>query len=247
LADQPDDANRALHAIMDCETFRRRLLIDPFDQDPELRAHGRGCPACAGEAERALAFEAQLRRALADEAGCAGQGSRHVRRRRLAAALLALLPLLGAGIWWLTVAGRGPAAEEVTAAALAHVRAEIRLIDGPRNALESARARPATVDILLRGLGMRDRLVLGAEAERLRYAGRCRIGDQDGLHLVLDGRRGPVTVLLMPRRALAAPVEAASERFDMLVLPAGDDAALALLGEHGEPLGDLARRLAPQR
>jgi hypothetical protein len=101
------------------------------------------------------------------------------------------------------------------------------------------------VDLLLRGLHLPGAVDLGGDADRLRYAGRCRIGGDDGLHLILDGRRGPVTVLLLPGRSPARPLEAASQRFDVLVLPTAG-AALALLGERGEPLEALGRRLSPR-
>jgi len=52
---------------VDCNDFKRRLMTDPMDRDPEFRAHARGCTECAAEADRALVFEAELRRALAAE------------------------------------------------------------------------------------------------------------------------------------------------------------------------------------
>jgi hypothetical protein len=52
-------------------------------------------------------------------------------------------------------------------------------------------------------------------------------------------------VLLLPGRSPARPLEAASQRFDVLVLPTAG-AALALLGERGEPLEALGRRLSPR-
>lgn len=233
---------------MDCDSYRRRLLIDPRDPDPDLRAHAQRCRDCAREAKQARAFEKRLRRALADEV--AGAPPRQPRARgggrRLVPIPLLLVALLAAGGTWLALrSGRADDAGEVLAAALGHVRDEIAMIDGPRTGLTSARARPAAVDLLLRDLDLGGRLDVAADAGRLRYAGRCRIGRRDGLHLILEGRSGPVTALLLPKRRLAGPQQAASERFDILLVPAGD-AALALFGESGEPLEEIARELIPK-
>ena len=234
---------------MDCESVRRRLLTDPRDPDPALLAHTRVCRACAREARETRAFERRLLRALADETAAApdrAPGNARLHRPLVLLALL-VLPLLAAGGWWLAIqSGRDSDAGDVLAAGLGHVREEIAMIDGTRAGLSSARARPATVDLLLRGLDLQGRIRLDGDWDRLRYAGRCRVGDRDSLHLILEGRRGPVTALLLPGRRLAGPREAVSRRFDVLLVPAGD-AALALFGEHGEPLQDLARRLMPPK
>jgi len=228
---------------MDCETFRRRLLIDPADPDPRLRAHAETCPACAREVRRATAFEAQLRRALADETAPQGNAAAHRRPRQLLPALLGLLGLLGVGIWWLMPGPGSGGTEALAATAVAHVRDEIELLEALGSGLTRAQSRPESVALLLEGLGVPQRLRIdGGLAERLRHAGRCVIGTRYGLHLVLQGQRGPVTVLLLPGREIAAQHSTTSKRFDILLAPAGD-ATLALLGEHGEPLQELAQRL----
>lgn len=50
---------------MNCIEFRRRLGSDPHDREADMLAHRDGCPTCASARERALAFDAELERAMA--------------------------------------------------------------------------------------------------------------------------------------------------------------------------------------
>lgn len=226
---------------MDCEEFKRRLLTDPMDTDPEFRGHARRCPPCAAEAERALAFEAELRRALAAETGEPLPDDADAARRRRRWLLLALLPLLAAVAWWVLHVAPIPFGDAAGRAlgqmAVAHVASEPELLDtAGRRAVPVRQAR-----LLLRNLGV-DALPRLASGPTLRYAGPCRIGEQAGAHLVMDGDRGPVTALVLPGAAQAGAARVRAGAFDALLIP-GSDGAVALVGERGEPLDAVAARL----
>jgi hypothetical protein len=225
---------------MDCEEFKRRLLTDPMDPDPAFRGHARDCPPCAVEAEQALAFEAELRRALAAEAGeplPEESGARHGRRWLL----LGLLPLLAALVWWglhLAPVPTGKAtARALAGLAVEHVRSEPDLLDtAGRAAVPVPAAR-----LVLENLGVEKMPRLGA-GPTIRYAGRCRMGDADGAHLVMDGDRGAVTALVMPVVASTFPMSVRRDGLRALLLPHGRG-AVALVGQPGERLRPLAERL----
>ncbi|WP_295884506.1 DUF3379 family protein [uncultured Thiohalocapsa sp.] len=226
---------------MDCEEFKRRLLTDPMDPDPAFRDHARECPPCATEAGRALAFEAELRRALAAETGeplPEASGARHGRRWLL---LVGLLPLLAALVWWglhLAPVPTGMAtARALAGLAVEHVRSEPDLLD---TAARAAVPVPAA-RLVLGNLGVETMPRLGA-GPTLRYAGRCRMGEADGAHLVMDGERGAVTVLVMPIVASTVPMLVRRDGLRALLLPHGHG-AVALVGQPGEPLRPLAERL----
>jgi hypothetical protein len=225
---------------VDCDEFKHRLMTDPTDADPEFRAHAGRCADCAREAEQALAFEEQLRRALSAEAGTAPiQRPRGGHGRWM---LLGLLPLAAALLWWaLHLRPIDGVGQTLGALAIEHVQAEQHLLD-------TASVEPVSVgaaDLLLKNLGLGRSLVFSS-APTLRHVGRCRIGPRDGAHLVMDGERGPVTALVMPSAGLAYPNGASAtarrDRFDALILPDGED-AVVLIGEHGEPLGRTASAL----
>lgn len=63
--------------MLDCLRFRRRLLIDPWCQDPDLLRHVAHCPRCTRAAKRAFLFESKLRAALEQEypATAGGRGA----------------------------------------------------------------------------------------------------------------------------------------------------------------------------
>ncbi len=225
---------------MDCDEFRRRLLTDPMDSDPELRGHARRCPPCAAEAKQALAFEVALRRELAAAAGRPeGDATTvHGRRRWL---LLGLLPLLVALVWWVSQVAptsfAGRARESLGHMAIAHVQAEPDLLDTAGQ--PAVPARIAT--LLLDTLGVDEPPLLDA-GPTLRHVGRCRMAKQDGAHLVMDGRRGPVAALVIPASPRARLARVRAGGFEALLLPRGAG-AVALVGHQGEPLGALAVRL----
>ena len=50
--------------MMDCMQYRRSMLADPHDPDPDFREHRRGCHECNLYTERLLRFESRLERAL---------------------------------------------------------------------------------------------------------------------------------------------------------------------------------------
>jgi hypothetical protein len=81
---------------MNCEEFRRQLLIDPSCDEPAFREHAGDCSECAGVLEEALRFEQALRTALAAELAPAGETE-----ARISGALpLRVLSFLLAALRW---------------------------------------------------------------------------------------------------------------------------------------------------
>ena len=220
---------------MNCLEFRYRLSTNPRDRSADLLAHREACPACA-------AFAADTARCEVDLAEAArlpvpttlaarlvlNQTIHHTRRRRmLASAALALAALgVAAGAWW---TWHPVTLEE---AVVAHVLEERELLaaTGP--------ASPAEVAGVLRAAGLAPR----AEIGEVRYAGVCRIGRHTSGHLVLPGRRGPVTVLLLPQEPVAAARRLERDGFQGMIVPTGRG-SMAILGEPGEELAPVERRL----
>jgi hypothetical protein len=232
---------------MNCRDFRRRLLVDPAREDAEDARHAARCPACAAERARARAFEDRLRTLLAEDVEThpvppAGRCERP-RRLRMIPRALAATALLAFGLiaWlgdnlqpgWPTAPSHAPLATAV----LDHIAAEPA-------ALETGGEVPKpTVSLLLVSLGLRlDLQALGAGLEPVRYAARCRIAKHDGLHLVLTGAAGPVTLLLMPNTPLGRSAPIRSARFAGLLIPAGRG-SLAIVGTPDEPVTPIARRI----
>jgi hypothetical protein len=70
------------------------------------------------------------------------------------------------------------------------------------------------------------------------YAQTCVINGRSVPHLVMQGRHGPVMILLMPDEKIAAAIPLSDEDMHGVILPVGDG-SVAILGPRGEPLGDI--------
>jgi hypothetical protein len=222
---------------MNCEEVQRKLLEDPDSRDPELLAHATHCAACAGERERALAFERRLRASMevdppADLETRLKAAPKPGRRGIPLAVAAALLVMMVAGSWlvsgWWPASGQQRLAGEV----LEHIRAEAHYLE-VRQALPAAE-----LTALLDQFGAR----LNGNLGTVYHASRCPLNGRDGVHLVLAGRRGPVTVLLLPGVGISEPQAVASDRFTGVLLPA-TFGTMAVVGGPGEMVDPLVRRL----
>ncbi len=224
---------------MNCLEFRRRCLADPASQEAEFVAHRRNCPRCAGFAAGVTQLDRKITEALQVDVP-EHLGSRivlrqslyrdqhHQRRRRvhaLAASLIVAIGLTTA----LVLTNRGPSLDQRV---LAHIDRERELLSTRE---EVAQAKLVSV---LRSAGAE----LMGDLGNVRHASLCPLSEHGGAHLVFDGRKGPVIVLLLPKEFVAAPTAIQRKEISGLVLPTGNG-SLALVSEHGEPLQEIAQRI----
>lgn len=229
---------------MNCLECRRRLLVDPADKGDELLRHLATCDQCAREAQRAWAFEKQLRSVLGvqEPAGLEPQTPlerskvdqpvmRSAGRWALAAGLVVSL---GLGTWigpGLLEEG-GPRTSVLAVSVIEHIEHEM-------NHLEVAHEVSSNnVALLLSQFGAG----LLNEIEPVRYAGRCRMHRSDGVHLVVQGEKGPVTVLLMPGEYLESPERVGFSRFSGILIPT-EYGSMAVVGERSERLDPVVKRI----
>jgi hypothetical protein len=227
---------------MDCVTFRRRLLEDPSRGDADLLTHESGCTGCAEFARRTRADEARLRAALqvapppelVERIQLAASFEKPERRRErhwLAAA--AGVALLGVGLsaaWFLTpLERRGLSLAD---SVLHHVR------DETHHMREVGPVPGWQLEALFAAYGAR----LTGELGTVNFAARCIMRKKTGIHLVLPGEAGPVTVFFMPDEFAASVDAVADSRFSGYIEPA-PWGSIAVVGEAGEPLEGMAERL----
>lgn len=74
------------------------------------------------------------------------------------------------------------------------------------------------------------------------YAQSCQIHGHDVPHLVIQGERGPVTILLMPHEKVDGPQSVLGESVNGVILPVGDG-SIAIFGERDEPLGRIEKKV----
>ncbi len=80
------------------------------------------------------------------------------------------------------------------------------------------------------------------DAGLITYAMSCRINGRDVPHLVIQGEKGPVTILLMPEEMIdeARPLD--GDNVHGVILPVGDG-SIAIIGEKDESLDHIQQNI----
>lgn len=229
---------------MNCLDFRRRLLTDPFATDHELDAHAQRCAACANFARELRAQEVALRQLLqsaappSDLAGRILHSVRGDRRTRIqqrwwfsAAAGL----LLAIGVSFASLISnsleRGHAA--LAQSVLTH------LDDEAHHLHEVGPVSSGRLQWVFKRFGAE----LVQDIGPVNFAAECLMRNRTGVHLVLPGTIGPVTVFFMPDEMTDATLPVDSARFHGRILPTRWG-SIAVVGEPGEALDGIGERLA---
>ncbi|MFW2372933.1 MAG: DUF3379 family protein [Gammaproteobacteria bacterium] len=86
----------------------------------------------------------------------------------------------------------------------------------------------------------------GAELKQdigqVNYLGSCNIANKEGVHIVLSGVKGSVTIMMLPHIKIDTEQNISDERFQGTILPAGKG-SMAILGEKGEPLDQIEQTI----
>jgi hypothetical protein len=213
--------------MMDCAQYRRSILADPHDPNPELKQHLEGCSICPAYTERLLRFEGRLERALrvgvpqaarpqpiAPRMRAPWRGL-SIGRGRLAMAASVLFALVVAGGLWLAAPPPSLAADVV-----AHMAGEPQAwarTDVPVPASELA-------DVL-RDSHMR----LDPNAGMVSYAQSCLFRGHRVPHLVVQTEMGPVTVMVLVHESVTKPVPFDEEGYRGVIVPVAGHGSLAVL------------------
>ena len=223
---------------MNCLDFRRRIAARPERLDETLTRHVRECTACARFETELHELDEDIRRVLDVPVPeqlapriLLAQSTRCRRRQsRLwwlasAASLLLLVGLIVAIV-------NQRADEPLEDVVVAHIRAEAHHLternDVPVEKLQNVLAR----------VGQRVVGDIGA----INYAGVCPIGARNGAHLIIEGQRGPVTVLILPATVVAQRRSIDVTDLHGMILPA-ENGSIAIVGTPGEDLEPVARRI----
>jgi len=224
---------------MEFSEFRRLLGADPRNRDPAFMQARESSPefrAAAAEADR---FEDQLERALAVRAPSdlsellrtiprtAPFAGEHRRRWRFAMAAAVLIAVGAAGLTWRMNTGWDSVPDYVAD----HFRHDGQTL------LSLAAGRPASVDVgaVLAEFGM---TASPALAGIVAVVKTCPTPDGKGVHMVLDTERGLVTLIYMPRTAVA---DGEHVRFDDrdAVLVALESGSAVIVGSESQQLAGL--------
>ncbi|MGD2119505.1 MAG: DUF3379 family protein [Chromatiales bacterium] len=231
---------------MNCEDFKTLLLQQPHNQDEAFHQHRRSCSACETAYQQAMQFEKQLIDALntptppelptrlLQEARTRQQQRK--KRAWLKYSLAAsLLLVISSAVYLFQVVQ----IQSLPKFVLAHIEHEVNQLDN-RLQVNAGRLARLSADF--------DGGYLQTLKQKITYVEKCWLRTGYGLHLIVEGQTGPVTLLLMPNEATTQTVAVRSERFTGNIYPLARG-SFALVGEHGESIEMLAEslRMAMQR
>ena len=126
-------------------------------------------------------------------------------------------------------AGHGSLAEEILAH-LDHEPHALRVSDEAVSDARLTRIVPANLATLDHSAGL------------ITYVQTCKINGKLSPHLVIQGKSGPVTVILMPEERIRSAQTITGERINGVILPVGNG-SIAIIGGEDEDLEPIQRRL----
>lgn len=239
---------------MQCEDYRQAIAAEPSAPGEEVLAHLAACPGCATLLDEVQALDADIARALeidvpelelpalpAAEAprGDAVVSMRERAGRRARPGRPMMLAGLAAGIAAVAMVSLlrpsdTPALAEAVIAHMDHEQASRRVTAVPvaEQALDAVVA--PRISRLPDGIGL------------VSYASSCVIRGNTVPHLVVQGERGPITLILLPDEKTERAIPLSGEHVHGLLLPVGEG-SIAIIGGREDQMDEVeatGRRVA---
>jgi hypothetical protein len=225
---------------MNCEEYRQATGTDPdYDGGAD---HLSDCAACREYRAGMRKLDARIKLALAIDVPeltlpDLPESDTVVplrRRRRATPAWLALAATVAiAAILGVRMLGVGVQYDSLADEVIAHLDHEPAALRVTDVAISDERLHsvvPADIAELDHGAGV------------ISYAQTCIINGKRVPHLVIQGAKGPVTVLLMPEEPVAEAIELAGQNVNGVILPVSGG-SIAIIGATGERLDTVREEL----
>jgi hypothetical protein len=224
---------------MNCDEYQQAVGADPdFDGGVE---HRNECAVCQAYRDDMRALDAQIRRALALDVpdlripDVASVTDIATRRRITTPAWLALAAtvLLAVFVGLQFGDDTGISEDELAREVLAHVMHEPMALRTSNVAVADEHLHevvPATIAAMDHSAGL------------ITFAETCPINGNDIPHLVIQGRAGPVTILLLPEEKVSGAIELNDEYRHGVILPVGDG-SVAIIGTKQEKLEQIQEKV----
>jgi len=221
--------------MMTCEEYREAVAANPLYEGGD--SHASQCPACQAFQTDMQALDSKIARALAisvpelkmpELADVDSSIVSVLRTRRLTtpawlavAATVAIAAVLGFRMLGNDLSY--PSLADEIVAHLEHEPYALRVTDKSVSDSRLARVIPADLATMDHSIGL------------ITYAQSCVINGKEVPHLVIQGERGPVTILLMPGEKVDSRQSFSGQSINGVILPVGDS-SIAIIGEDGENL-----------
>ena len=227
---------------MNCEEYREAIAADPsFDG---AAGHLSECAACQAYRKEMLELDKAIGKALAldvpkleipelPDIEIDNVVAMPQRRWSTPAFLAMAATVVLAAFVGFRMLGTGVEYESLGQELLAHLDHEpnaLVVTDVAVSDERLARVVPADIADLDHSAGL------------ITYAQSCVVNGKRVPHLVLQGERGPVTIILMPDEMVAGPESVEGDSVQGVILPVGDG-SIAIFGEREEALERIERKL----
>ena len=229
---QPNDDDKT----MNCEEYRQAIAAEPaFDGGA---GHLSQCSACQEYRSEMIALDDRISRALVldvpelrlpelPEIETENVVALSDRRRLSTPVWFAMAAsVLLAAVLGVRLVTTGVQYDSLGEEVLAHLQHEpyaLRVSDTPVS------------DKRLGSVVSGDIAQMDHEAGLITYAQSCVINGHEVPHLVIQGEKGPVTILLMPEEMISEAITLSDEFSDGVILPVGNG-SIAIIGGRGESL-----------
>lgn len=235
MTDRTDERND----MTICEIHQEAIAGDPSYDDPHVVA----CVDCRAFREDMRVLDAGIEQALSvsvpelklpelpelDTSNVTTLGSRVSKPAWFAlAASLALAAIIGVNMLGSDL--EYPSLADEILAHIDHEPYALKVSDQPVSDGRLARIVPESVAEMDHGAGL------------ITYAQSCVINGKRVPHLVIQGERGPITILLMPDEKVEGAQSIMSESINGVILPVGDG-SIAIIGSDGEDLNRVEERV----
>jgi hypothetical protein len=235
--------------IMNCEEYREAIAADPSESFAGGAEHTAACAACSTYRAEMQALDETIAKALAidvpdlkiPDLPPIGEDDNVVNLPFTRAAKITTPAWIGiaasfalAAIIGVQFVGGGAGNDQLLAdEVLAHLDHEPWALQVTNVAVSDERF----ASVVNPSIGTMDR-----DVGLVSYAQSCIINGNTIPHLVIQGKNGPVTLLLMPDEMVHGAVTLTGESVDGVILPHGDG-SIAIIGEREERIDELKRRV----
>jgi len=241
---------KASGKIMNCEDYREAIAAEPSESFEGGAEHVAACASCSAYRAEMRALNDTIARALAIEVpelklpdlppiGEEDENVVNMPFRRVSrittpawigiAASFALAAVIG-----VQLIGNGAVHDQLLAEqVLAHLDHEpwaLKVTDVAVSDKQFNRVVNPAIGTMDRNVGL------------VSYAQTCIINGMNIPHLVIQGEKGPITLLLMPNEMVSSPVILSGESVNGVIFPVGDG-SIAIIGERDERIEELKQRV----
>jgi len=228
---------------MDDLEFRRHAHINPNSQDKDFIAYKNGCNDCHKLVDELTELDIELKKALdvdvptdlAARIQLNQTYSQHIsqhKQRRYWSWVASIVLFIGFLFTYDLVFVQAPN-KALGDRVLSHVYHELDHLH------EHKQQTLVQVNTLLADFGLNLHKLFGP----VNYLGSCNIADVSGIHIVMRGETGPVTVLMLPGKNVTEEYTFKDNRFNGVIMTIANG-SIAVVGEKGESLESLKQKLS---